>query len=93
MEKLRKEEAQDLIKRLKNWKLQDEQISAQWQFTDFTEAMVFINKVAILAERHGHHPEIFNVYNRVRLTLATHDAGGLTQKDFDLATAIDELLS
>ncbi|WP_456408663.1 4a-hydroxytetrahydrobiopterin dehydratase [Caldithrix abyssi] len=53
----------------------------------------FINKVAILAERHGHHPEIFNVYNRVRLTLATHDAGGLTQKDFDLATAIDELLS
>ncbi|APF17338.1 pterin-4-alpha-carbinolamine dehydratase [Caldithrix abyssi DSM 13497] len=93
MEKLRKEEAQDLIKRLKNWKLQDEQISAQWQFTDFTEAMVFINKVAILAERHGHHPEIFNVYNRVRLTLTTHDAGGLTQKDFDLAMAIDELLS
>ena len=93
MLKLRKEEAQDLIKQLKSWKLQDEQISAQWQFTDFTEAMVFINKVAILAERHGHHPEIFNVYNRVRLTLTTHDAGGLTQKDFDLAMAIDELLS
>ncbi len=44
MEKLRKEEAQDLIKRLKNWKLQDEQISAQWQFTDFTEAMVLSTK-------------------------------------------------
>ncbi len=60
-------------------------------FTDFAEAFGFMTRVAILAEKADHHPEWFNVYNRVEILLTTHDAGGLSQRDIDLATAIDSI--
>ncbi|HBP45091.1 MAG TPA: pterin-4-alpha-carbinolamine dehydratase [Flavobacteriales bacterium] len=64
----------------------------EFQFPDFRTAMTFLNRVADLAEDQGHHPEIFNVYGRVRLTLTTHDAGNtVTSKDRRLAAAIDAL--
>ncbi len=59
------------------------------RFTDFAEAFGFMTRVAILAEKADHHPEWFNVYNRVDILLTTHDAGGLSQRDLDLAKAID----
>ena len=58
-------------------------------FTDFAEAFGFMTRVAIIAEKADHHPEWFNVYNRVEILLTTHDAGGLSQRDIDLAKAID----
>lgn len=64
---------------------------AQWKFKDFAQAMAFMNAVAEVAERMNHHPEWTNVYNRVNVRLTTHDAGGLTQLDFDLAQAMDAL--
>ncbi len=61
-------------------------------FADFVEAWGFMNCVALLAEKADHHPEWFNVYNRVEITLTTHDAGGLSQRDVDLVAAIEALL-
>ena len=58
-------------------------------FADFAEAFGFMTRVAIIAEKADHHPEWFNVYNRVEILLTTHDAGGLSQRDIDLAKAID----
>ena len=68
-------------------------IVRQFRFKDFSEAFGFMARVALLAERAGHHPEWSNVYNKVSITLTTHDAGGLSQKDIDLATGIDALLA
>jgi 4a-hydroxytetrahydrobiopterin dehydratase len=59
------------------------------RFSDFAEAFGFMTRVAILAEKADHHPEWFNVYNRVEILLTTHDAGGLSLRDIDLAVAID----
>jgi 4a-hydroxytetrahydrobiopterin dehydratase len=59
------------------------------RFTDFAEAFGFMARVAILAEKADHHPEWFNVYNRVEILLTTHDADGLSQRDIDLARKID----
>jgi 4a-hydroxytetrahydrobiopterin dehydratase len=67
-------------------------LNRAFRFADFSEAWGFMARVALLAETMGHHPEWSNVYNKVDITLATHDAGGLSQKDVDLAQAIDALL-
>lgn len=67
-------------------------IERKFTFPDFVAAFGFMARVAILAEKANHHPEWSNVYNRVAITLTTHDAGGLSQRDIDLAHAIDALL-
>lgn len=64
-------------------------ITRTYRFEDFRAALVFVNRVGELAERAGHHPDIDIRYNAVTLTLTTHDAGGLSPKDFELAGAID----
>ena len=61
------------------------------RFADFAEAFGFMARVAILAEKADHHPEWFNVYNRVEILLTTHDAGGLSRRDVELAAAIDAI--
>ena len=61
------------------------------RFADFAEAFGFMARVAILAEKADHHPEWFNVYNRVEILLTTHDAGGLSRRDVNLASAIDAI--
>jgi 4a-hydroxytetrahydrobiopterin dehydratase len=68
-------------------------IERQLKFRDFSEAFAFMARVALLAEKHDHHPEWSNVYNRVAITLTTHDAGGLSQRDVKLARAIDALMA
>ena len=66
-------------------------IRRDFKFADFSAAWAFMARVALLAEKHDHHPEWSNVWNRVEITLTTHDAGGLSAKDIALARAIDAL--
>jgi 4a-hydroxytetrahydrobiopterin dehydratase len=66
-------------------------ITKTFTFTDFVQAWGFMSRVALAAEKADHHPEWFNVYNRVEVTLTTHDCGGVSQKDIDLANTMDEL--
>ncbi len=80
------------LARLKGWKLAGNAIQQQFVFKDFKEAMFFVNSVAAMAERAGHHPDIAVTYNRVTLTLSTHDAGGITSKDLALAGAVQMLV-
>ncbi len=74
---------------LKGWTLKGKEIEKRFEFSDFREAMRFVNAVAAEAEKVDHHPDITINYSKVTLTLSTHDAGGLTAKDFDLARDID----
>ncbi len=67
-------------------------LQAQFKFKDFNAAFAFMTRVAQVADAMNHHPEWFNVYSRVDITLRTHDSSGLTQLDFDLAQAIDQLV-
>jgi len=85
------EELRNALKRLPDWSLVQgrEAISRKFQFVDFDAAFAFMTRTALLAAKMDHHPEWFNVYNKVDVTLATHDAGGVTQKDIDLAAAMD----
>jgi len=66
-------------------------ISREYQFKDFTQAFSFMCHMALVAEKRNHHPEWTNVYNRVAVTLTTHDAQGLTSKDFDMALTMDSV--
>lgn len=73
------------------WSLEGGELVRNCSFENFVEAMQFVNGVAELAEGAGHHPDIDIRYNKVRLALISHDAGGLTERDFDLAAGIDGL--
>lgn len=77
-----------------DWELAREgkAITRTFQFNDFSEAWGFMSRVALIADRQDHHPEWFNVYAKVEITLTTHDAGGLSQRDAVMAKAIDKLL-
>ena len=68
-------------------------IHKELKFKDFNHAWGFMNRVALLAEKMDHHPEWFNVYNRVEITLTTHDAGGISERDIKMATAIDDIVN
>ena len=91
MAKLTIDDLKAALKRLPDWRLADnrEAITRKFQFVDFDAAFSFMTRAALKAAAMDHHPEWFNVYNLVEVTLATHDAGGVTQKDIDLATAMD----
>ena len=77
---------------LPRWKLDGEHLKRSFRFRDFSQAWGFMNRVALLAEAQEHHPEWFNVYNKVDIALTTHDAGGLSARDVKLALAIDALV-
>ncbi|MFZ0395055.1 MAG: 4a-hydroxytetrahydrobiopterin dehydratase [Terracidiphilus sp.] len=76
---------------LPSWRREGSEITRTFAFADFRAALAFVNKTGDLAEAAGHHPDIDIRYNKVRLALVTHDAGGLTAKDFDLAANISRL--
>lgn len=82
------------LKTLPGWMFdaKGDAISRDFKFKDFSEAFAFMTGVALLAQAANHHPEWSNVYNKVAITLSTHDAGGITDKDVDLARRIDALL-
>ena len=91
MTKMQIDDLKTALKRLPDWKLAEkrEAITRKFQFVDFDAAFAFMTRSALLAAKMDHHPEWFNVYSKVEVTLATHDAGGVTQKDIDLAVAMD----
>jgi 4a-hydroxytetrahydrobiopterin dehydratase len=91
MQTLNIEEINKRLKDFDGWVLDQESIKKEWTFGDFKEALKFINRVGALAESHNHHPELFNVYNKVTLRFNTHFAGGITEKDFKIAKDIDKL--
>jgi 4a-hydroxytetrahydrobiopterin dehydratase len=78
---------------LSEWSLRDDKLAIvrRFKFADFSQAFAFMTRVALIAEKRDHHPEWANVYNWVEITLTTHDAGGLSQRDVDMAAAIDAL--
>ena len=92
MEIISEKHLPDLLK-TKNleWNISNNSIQKEFVFKNFIEAFGFMSRVAILAEKQNHHPEWSNVYNKVNITLTTHDAGGVTEKDLELATAIEFL--
>jgi len=77
---------------LPDWKIVSGELVRIFQFKDFRAALSFVNRVGELAEEAGHHPDIDIRYNRVRLGLSTHDEGGITVKDFDLAARAEKLI-
>jgi 4a-hydroxytetrahydrobiopterin dehydratase len=79
------------MRALPAWKVEAGELTRTFLFEDFRAAIRFVNRIAEVAEEAGHHPDIDIRYNRVRLGLTTHDAGGLTAKDFDLAACIGKL--
>jgi 4a-hydroxytetrahydrobiopterin dehydratase len=87
-------EREQALALLPDWTLRSDgaAITRQFRFRDFTAAWAFMQKVAVLAETQDHHPEWSNVYNRVDITLTTHDAGGLSERDVRLAKAIDAVV-
>jgi len=85
MSALSAHEAESRLKNLTGWQIEAGELVRTFQFADFRASLRFVNAVGELAELAGHHPDIDIRYNRVRLALVTHDAAGLTDKDFDLA--------
>lgn len=79
----------DLLKTAPDWKLEDGKLVRDWTFKDFVQAMEFVNHIAQLAETANHHPDIDVRYNRVRLGLVSHDAGGITARDAKMVIRID----
>jgi 4a-hydroxytetrahydrobiopterin dehydratase len=79
------------LSELTDWSLSNSKLHRQFVFADFVEAFGFMTRVALLAETANHHPEWSNVYNRVEIDLTTHDAGGITERDFKLAQRINQL--
>ena len=79
------------LKSLSTWSLQAGKLHREFKFADFVSAFGFMASCALVAERMNHHPEWFNVYNKVVVDLATHDVGGISEKDFELAAAMDKL--
>ncbi|KOR33858.1 MULTISPECIES: 4a-hydroxytetrahydrobiopterin dehydratase [Planktothricoides] len=84
-------EIQEKVGQLSGWHLEGKEIRCQKTFKDFVEAIAWVNKLVEPAEAAGHHPDITISYNKVIVSLTTHDAGGLTELDFDLATVISSL--
>ncbi len=84
--------AKPFLDNLLDWEFNNNGIEKKFVFKNFNQALGFIVQVGILAEKANHHPELFNVYNKVTIRLSTHDANGLTNKDFNLAKGIELLL-
>lgn len=84
-------EIAERARRVPQWSVAGQKLRREWKFADFSRAFAFMTRVALLAEKADHHPDWSNGYGRVTIELSTHDAGGLTTLDFDLAEAIDRL--
>jgi 4a-hydroxytetrahydrobiopterin dehydratase len=89
--KATEEEIREALSELGGWTIVAGKLHREYKFRNFVEAFGFMAQVALLAERAGHHPEWSNVYNRVVVDLTTHEAGGITHKDFDLACQMEAI--
>jgi 4a-hydroxytetrahydrobiopterin dehydratase len=93
IEKMSDEQISAGLNDLSGWALKDEKLHRQLKFKNFVQAFGFMTQVAILAEKADHHPEWFNVYSKVTIDLTTHEADGISQRDFALAQQINEVLA
>jgi 4a-hydroxytetrahydrobiopterin dehydratase len=93
MHLLSNDELVHVLQQLPDWHLHHGALAKEFVFADFSEAFGFMTRVAMIAERLDHHPDWNNTYNRVHITLMTHDKGGLTKKDAEMALAIERLLA
>lgn len=90
IEKLSESQIKERLQRLPRWSLRDGKLHREYAFADFAEAFGFMARCALVAEKSDHHPEWFNVYSKVVVDLATHDAGGITERDFALAEQMEK---
>lgn len=94
--KLSREEAEELNRQVEGWDLEEVkehlQISKEFRFKDFKEALDFVNRVGVIAEEQGHHPNLYIIYNKVKVILYTHVIRGLHENDFIMAAKIDGLI-
>lgn len=90
MSPLSEKEIRSRLITIPDWQVESGELVRTYLFKDFRASLAFVNKVGEVAENAGHHPDIDIRYNKVRLALVTHDAGGITGKDFDLAAAADK---
>ncbi len=91
MQKLTDDQVREELKGLPGWSLENGKLHKEFVFKDFMQAFGFMTRAALYAEKMDHHPEWFNVYNKIRVDLTTHDAGGITTKDVALAKAFESL--
>ncbi len=91
MAKATNEQIDAFLAELSRWSVENGRLHREYLFRDFVEAFGFMTQAALAAEKAGHHPEWFNVYKKVVVDLVTHEAGGITEKDFDLARKMEHL--
>jgi len=91
MMKLSSEQISEELKNLPGWSVKDEKLHKDFEFGDFNEAFGFMTRAAMHIEKMNHHPEWFNVYNKLTIDLTTHDAGGITENDINLAKILNSL--
>lgn len=89
--RLDEDAVRERLERLPGWRVEDGKLHRDFEFADFNEAFGFMARAALHAESMNHHPEWFNVYKKVSVDLATHDAGGITELDFELAGKLNAL--
>ena len=92
MKKLTELQIRAQLKDLNSWDYQDGSLVTSFEFKDFKDAFSVMTRIAFEAERLNHHPNWFNVYNQLDISLSTHDVDGVTEKDFEMAKIIDELI-
>lgn len=92
MKKLTEAEISTKLEALQGWEYKEDAINTSFQFKDFKDAFSAMVRIAFEAEAQQHHPEWFNVYNELQISLSTHDAGGVTDKDFTLAHTIERIV-
>lgn len=93
MKKLTKAQIEEKMKSFEGWDYGENAIHTSLEFTDFKDAFAVMTRIAFEAEKLNHHPDWSNNYNTINISLSTHDAGGVTEKDFELAAIIDTLVS
>ena len=85
-------DVESAVRDLPGWRHEGGALAKELRFPDFSQAFAFLTRLALVAEKRGHHPDFHSSYSRVKLELRSHDAGGVTQRDVDLANAIEGLL-
>jgi 4a-hydroxytetrahydrobiopterin dehydratase len=92
MMRLSESEIDEEIKKISGWSVKDDKLHKEFQFDNFNQAFGFMTRAAMEIEKMNHHPEWFNVYNRITVDLTTHEAGGVTNNDINLAKILNSLL-
>ena len=93
MSTLSQDQINERLSSMNGWVFENNAIHTAFEFENFKEAFTIMTRIAFEAERLNHHPDWSNVYNRIDISLSTHDAGGVTEKDFELAETIDQILA